>query len=199
MVEESTGREREQSLTLEAIIAEAKRIEENCLYTSKSSFVVAHFWSRFHLWVGIPTAVLATIAGTIAFASFQYGNTIAGILSIIVTVLSAMATFLNPKECSNAYLKAGNDYDSLLSRVRIFRTIQCRREQSVDILADKLNDFANERDRLNHDCSQPPKWAYKKAKKGIEEGEASYEVDKESAASPAKKVQSKASSRQTPS
>jgi hypothetical protein len=199
MTERSTDREKEQSPTLEAIVAEAKRIEENCLHTSKSHFVVAHFWSRFHLLVGIPTAVLAAIAGTIAFASFTYGNIIAGFLSIIVTILSAVATFLNPKDCSNTHLKAGNDYDSLLTRVRIFRTIQCRTEQSVDILEAKVNDFAAERDRLNHDCPQPPRWAYKKAKKGIDEGEASYEVDKQSVANSGRRVRAKPAPRQKPS
>lgn len=179
MVEKSTDREKDQSLTLEAIIKEAKRIEENCLYTSKSHFVVAHFWTNFHLWLGIPTAVLAVMAGTIAFASFKYGNSIAGVLSIIIAILSAIATFLNPKECSNTNSIAGNNYDSLLTRTRIFWTIDCRREESIEILADKLKELSTERDRLNRECSQPPKWAYKRAKKGIEEGEAEYKVDKE--------------------
>lgn len=179
MTEKSTDREKEQSLTLAAIIREAKRIEENSLHTSKSHFVVAHFWERFHLWIGIPTVILAAVAGTIAFAAFKYGNVVAGVLSILVTVLSAVATFLNPKQCAIAHQKAGNDYDSLLTCVRIFWTIECRREESVDILADKLKDFSRERDRLNRDCPQPSRWAYTRAKKGIEEGEAEYKVDKE--------------------
>jgi hypothetical protein len=64
--------------------------------------------------------------------------------------------------------------------VRIFWTIDCWRENPEELLADKLNDFAEQRDRLNRDCPQPPKWAYRSAKKGIEEGEANYMVDKES-------------------
>ena len=97
----------------------------------------------------------------------------------IVTILSAVATFLNPKECSNTHLTAGNNYDSLLTRVRIFWTTDCRMEESTDILSDKLKDFAVERERLNRDCPQPSKWAYKKAKEGIEKGEAEYQIDKE--------------------
>ena len=178
MTERSTDREREQSLTLDAIIKEAKRIEENCLHTSKSHFVVAHVWTNFHLGTGIPTAVLAAIAGTMAFASLKYNNILVGVLSIIVCILSAVTTFLNPKECSNSHLTAGNNYDSLLTNVRIFWTIDCRREDSVNILADKLKEFSARRDQLNRDCPQPPKWAYKKAKKGIDEGEAEYRVDK---------------------
>lgn len=179
MTEKNTDREKDQSLTTDAIIKEAKRIEENCIHTSKSHFVVAHVWTNFHLGTGIPTAVLAATAGTVAFASFQYSNILAGVLSIIVCILSAVTTFLNPKECSNIHLTAGNNYDSLLTSVRIFRTVECRKQNSVDLLADQLKDFSTRRDQLNRDCPQPPKWAYKKAKKGIDAGEAEYRVDKE--------------------
>jgi len=181
MTEKSTDQEKGQSIPLEAIIKEAKRIGEDCLHTSKSHFVVAHLWTNFHLGIGIPTAVLAAIAGTVAFASFCHSNTIAGVLAIIVCILSALATFLNPKECSNTHLNAGNNYSSLLGSVRVFWTIDCRSEDSANILADKLKDFSARRDQLNRDCPQPPKWAYKKAKKGIDDGEAEYKVDKETA------------------
>ena len=177
MTEISTTQEKDVSLTYEAIVKEAKRMEENCLHTSKSHFVTAHFWNNFHLWIGIPTIILAAIAGTIAFADFQYHNLIAGIISIIVTILTAVATFLNPKESSNTHHNAGSNYDSLLTRVRIFWTIDCRREESIDVLAGKLKEFSEQRERLNRDCSQPPKWAYRRAKKGIEQGEGAHEVD----------------------
>ena len=75
-------------------------------------------------------------------------------------------------------MTAGNNYDSLLSKARIFWTIDCRREDSVELLSDKLKDFAEQRDRFNRDYPQPPKWAHRMAKKGIEEGEAEYIVDK---------------------
>ena len=179
MAETSTNREKYKPITLDAIVAEAKRIEENCLVTSRSHFVSAHFWTKFHLVIGIPTAVLAAIAGAIAFASFKNANVIAGVLSIIVAILSAIATLLNPKDCSNSHLTSGNNYDSLLTRVRIFWTIDCRMEESINILYDKLKDFSIERNKLNRDCSQPSKWAYKMAIKGIENGETEYKVDKE--------------------
>jgi hypothetical protein len=174
-----TTAEKPVSISKEAIIEEAKRIYENCLYTSKSHFTAANFWTSFHLWIGIPTVILAGIAGTLAFANFSYHNILAGILSLIIVVLTAVTTFLNPKERANIHLKAGNDYDSLLSRIRIFWTIDCWGEEAEEILTDKLKDFAEQRDGLNRGCPQPPKWAFTKAKKGIEAGEAEYFVDKE--------------------
>lgn len=47
------------------------------------------------------------------------------------------------------------------------------------MLSDKLKEFSEQRERMNRDCSQLPKWAYRKAKKGIEENESDYKVDQE--------------------
>jgi len=52
MNDTQTTEERPLTIVKEAIIKEAKRIEENCLYTSKGHFAVAQFWSNFHLWLG---------------------------------------------------------------------------------------------------------------------------------------------------
>jgi len=178
MPEQTTAVEKTVSIAKEAIIDEAKRIEENCLFTAKGHFVVAQFWTNFHLWIGIPSVVLAGAAGTAAFAKFDSNNIVAGVTAIIVAILTGLSTFLNPSDRSKIHLNAGNNYDSLLSRIRIFWTIECRKENSDEILAKKLKDFSDERDKLNRECPQVPKWAYKIAKKGIEAGEADYIVDK---------------------
>jgi len=178
MIKQSTTKEKIIALAKEAIIKEAKRIEENCLYTAKGHFVTAQFWTEFHFRIGIPTVIIAALAGTSALAQFDNRNIIAGILSIIVVVLTAITTFLNPKEKANIHLTSGNNYDSLLSRVRIFWTVDCRRENLEEILTANLKDLSEERDRLNRESPQVPRWAYKKAKEGIEEGEANYKVDK---------------------
>ncbi|MEW6715188.1 MAG: SLATT domain-containing protein [Nitrospirota bacterium] len=177
MTEQFSTEEKVISIAKDEIIKEAKRIEENSLYSAKGHFVAAHFWDNFHLWIGIPTVVLAAVAGTAAFAKIDQNNFIAGALSIVVVVLTAVATFLNPKERSHTHLTSGNNYDSLLTRARMFWTIECRRENLEDALSAKLNSLSDERDRLNRESPQVPKWAFKKARKGIEEGEASYKVD----------------------
>ena len=161
--------------TSEAIIEEAKRMEENCQYSAKGHFVAAQFWNNFSLWIGIPTVILAAVSGALAFASIIV---FVGIISTVVVVLSSVATFLNPKERSNTHLLAGNNYDTLYTRARIFWTIDCRLEQSEQILTNKLKDLIDQRDRLNRECPQIPIWAYKKGKRGIERGESQYRVDK---------------------
>ena len=98
---------------------------------------------------------------------------------MIVVVLTSVTTFLNPKERANKHLTAGNNYDSLLARVRIFWSIDCWREGSEEVLTEQLKDYSEQRDRLNRDTPQPPRWACERGRRGIVEGEADYFVDKE--------------------
>lgn len=170
--------ERSFSKTKDEIIKEAKRIEEGLLYSSKGHFAAAHFWSNFHLWVGIPVVVLSAVAGVSALSQFDYKHVVAGLISIAVAALSGVMTFLNPNEKASAHLNAGNNYDSLQNKIRIFWSIDCWREESEQVLTEKLKYFSEQKDKLNQSCPQIPRWAYKIAKKGINEGEGNYTVDK---------------------
>jgi len=161
----------------ENILKEARRVEEDSLYSAKGHFVAANFWMNFHFWIGVPTVILAAIAGASALSKFDNHEVVAAGLSIIVAALTAVMTFLNPNEKSNSYLNTGNKYNSLRNRVRIFCEIDSCTDLSDQELSQRLKVLAEHRDELNRDCPQVPTWAYKKAKKGIEEGEADYKVD----------------------
>ena len=158
------------------IMKESKRIEESSLYSAKGHFAAAHTWANFHLIIGVPIVVLAAIAGS---SFISNNNVIAGVLSLIVAVLSAVMTFLNPNERSSSHLNAGNSYDVLQNEVRIFRTIDCWREDPEQILTERLKNFSDQKGKLNQGSPQIPWWAYQIAKRGIKAGEGSYEVDKD--------------------
>jgi len=167
-------------MTKQNLIKEARRIEEDCLYSAKGHFVAANFWTNFHLWIGVPTAILAAIAGASALSQFDNHNIVAGILAIIVTALTAVTTFLNPNEKVNSHLNAGNKYNSLRNKARIFCEIDsCGENNSIQELTKQLKELAKQRDELNQNSPQIPGWAFKRAKKGIEEGEANYKVDED--------------------
>jgi hypothetical protein len=176
MPDKPSTSERIVSKTKEEIIKEALRIEQDTLCSSKGHFAAAHFWSALHFRLGLPTSVLAAIAAASAFSKSD-SNIVAGLISTAVAALSATATFLNPNTRAAVHLKAGNNYDALNNKVRIFRTIECWGGDSDSVLTKRLKDFANEKDKLNRESAQPPKWAYRIAKKGIAAGEADYAVD----------------------
>ena len=176
------------SKTKEEIIKEAKRMEEALLFSSKGHYAAAHFWSKFHLWVGIPVVVLSAIAGASAFSKFDPNHIIAGLISIVVVALSSVMTFLNPNSKASNHLNSANKYDALMNKIRIFWSIDCWRDESEQVLTEKVKYFSEQKDNLNHNCPQIPKWAYKKAKKGIESGEGNYSVDRIQKAKPENKT-----------
>ena len=158
------------------IMKESQRIEESSLYSAKGHFAAAHTWTKFHLFIGVPIVVLAAIAGS---SFISNNNVLAGVLSLVIAVLSAVMTFLNPNERSSSHLNAGNIYDVLQNEVRIFRTIDCWREESEQILTERLKNFSDQKGKLNQSSPQIPWWAYQIAKRGIKAGEGSFEVDKD--------------------
>lgn len=170
--------ERVVSKTKEEIIKEAQRIEEALLYSSKGHFSASHFWGTFHLRVGIPMVLISAVAGASALSQFDQNHVISGSLSIFVAALSGVVTFLNPNEKVSAHLNAGNNYDSLMNKVRMFWSIDCWRDESEQVLTEKLKYFSEQKDKLNQTCPQIPRWAYDLAKKGIKDGEGDYTVDK---------------------
>lgn len=175
--QQPTTAEKAISKTKDEIIKEAKRIEESLLYSSKSHFAAAHFWTNFHLWIGIPVVLLSAIAGASALSQIDPRHIVAGLISIIVVALSGVMTFLNPNERAGTHLNAGNNYDSLMNRIRIFWSIDCWRDDSEQVLTERLKYFSEQKDRLNQSSPQIPRWAYKIAERGIKEGEGDYKVD----------------------
>jgi len=139
------------SKTKNEIIKESKRIEESLLYSSRGHFAASHFWSNFHLLIGIP----------------------------MVIALAGVMTFLNPNEKCSVHLNAGNNYDSLMNKIRIFWSIDCWRDESEQVLTERLKYFSEQKDKLNQSCPQIPRWAYVIARKGITNGEGDYKADKE--------------------
>ena len=173
-----TTAEKPISKAKEEIIKEAKRIEESTLYSSKGHFVSAQFWTCFHIFIGIPMILCAAGAGASVLSKFDKDGVIIAILSIAATALAALITFLNPNEKANLHLNSGNNYDSLQNRIRMFWSIDCWREESEQVLTEKLKYFSEQKDKLNQTSPQIPWWAYKIAKIGILSGEADYKVDK---------------------
>ena len=144
-----TTAERPVSKTREQVIKEAKRIEESLLYSSKGHFAAASFWSNFHLFIGVPMVVMSTIAGASALSKLDPSFVVAGVLSIFVAALSGVVTFLNPNEKVSAHRNAGNCFDALLNKVRIFRAIECWGDETDEVLAERLKHHSGQKDHLN--------------------------------------------------
>jgi hypothetical protein len=151
--------------------AEAARIEEDSIHSAKGHYNAADRWRHVHLWIGIPNAILAAIAG---LKAFEGSNEIAGALALIVAAVAAVNTFLNPGDRSSTHRRCAGEYLSLKNNSRIFSNISIRRLSCNDEIDARFQELASKRDDLNATSPQIPEWAFNKAKRGIDAGEATY-------------------------
>ena len=84
---------------------------------------------------------------------------------------------MNPNKREAAHLAAGNAFERLHNEARVFWSVDCLLEKSDVVLSNKLRDMIDRKSDLNGKSPQIPKWAYQKAKAGIEAGEAEFKVD----------------------
>jgi len=143
------------------IIRTAKKIEEDSCYLGKGHYHAAVFWSNMNYWIGIPIAVTAAITSALALTSYHI---IAGVLAIIVSILTALTTFLNPNEKASTHYNSYNGYKALMYKIGIFCSVDSMLESSKQNLVNKLKEFEIEFDELNQNSPQIPKWALKKAR-----------------------------------
>lgn len=150
---------------------EAARITEDSLHSFKGHYNAADRWSYIHLWIGIPNAVLAGIAG---ISAFNGSEIVAGSLAVVVAAVTAVNTFLNPGDRASTHKRCAGEYHSLRNRARIFSNIVCRSFTSDEELGARFEELIAKRDDLNAVSPQIPDAAFKKAKAGIDAGEAEY-------------------------
>lgn len=156
---------------LEQYRNEASRINEDAIHSAKGHYNAADRWRHAHLWIGLPNALLAGVAGVSAFNGSEL---IAGILSVSVAAIAAMNTFLNPGDRNSTHKRCAAEYHALRNKARIFENITSRQNITLDDLGTKFEELLLKRDDLNATSPQIPYWAFQKAKEGIDSGEAEY-------------------------
>lgn len=157
-----------------AFVREAKRVEEDSLYSAKSHFEAGRRWSRVHLWLGLPAAALSAIAGGSAFGGH---DVLAGSLALVVAGLTAVMTFLSPDDKASRHQLAGARYNAVRNSARVFYEVTVLRGGAD--LSTQLASLCERRDTLNLESPQIAGWAFQKGRKAIESGEASYQVDRD--------------------
>ena len=157
-----------------AITNEARRIEEDSLYSARGHFEAAATWNKWHKCLGIPATVLAAAVGVFASSvSPLYLTPVA----LLAAILTAVMTWLEPSKSSAKHLSFGNLYNSLRNDARIFSNISCKTEEATSELEAQLKALARRRNSLNEESPLIPRHAYERAKKGIVDGEATHQID----------------------
>jgi len=158
-----------------ALEREAKRIEEDAMYSSKSHFNAENSWVCRHYWLGIPATVLAAIAGTALIKSQPEW---ASAFTLLASLLTGLMTFLKPNERAALHRAAAGEFLSLRNDARFFREIELLQPDRLEEFTERLRSLSVKRNELNFKSPSIPRRAFVTARKGIEEGEATHEVDK---------------------
>ncbi|MEH2609606.1 SLATT domain-containing protein [Bradyrhizobium sp. AZCC 1693] len=181
--------DRPPSKVRDEVILEAQRLEERTGDSAKGHHVAAEGWEKRGFRLGLPTALISGVTSLAVFAQASkdiwWVGFIAVGLSILVTILTTLTTFLNPNEKENAHITAAHAYDRLNNDARMFSTIECWRDNATEeALTAKLFELVERRNKLNADSPQIPPWAWAKAQERIKKGETTFAVDKKPESAP---------------
>lgn len=152
---------------------EAQRLKEDSLYSYKAHYNQAESWEHRHLWLGVPAAALAAVAGALATAVPIWATTT---LAFSSAVLTAALTVVNPSERARASRNAGDSLHAYHDRLRRWADNDLadlpRPKARLDLEA-----FGDEKARLNKAAPGIGRSAQDRARRGIEAGEAHHVAD----------------------
>ena len=149
--------------TKHEITLEARRLESECQRASLAHSAAASFWSNFHIVIGVPTSLLAAAAAAVVLTNVQYATAIAAALAVFVSALTAIATFLNPKDKTNIHELAAARLDALRTQTRILHSIDVALTSNLE-LAVHLKQLSAKRSELIQSLPAAPQWSRTRAK-----------------------------------
>ncbi len=152
---------------------ECLRIEEDAIHSSKGHYNASDYFGKIHYFIGIPMAIVSAWAGVDVFNN---NADLAGYLALLVATLAALQTFLNANDKAVRHKNSGDEFSTLKNQTRLLREVEINTLPEQDTI-EQIKLLSLKRDELNRISLQIPKYAFNKAKKGIDEGQADYSAD----------------------
>jgi hypothetical protein len=153
-------------------------INEAAKWSAQGQLEAAKIWRAVNLWVGVPAAVLAAVAGVTALAS-STGRIAAGIIALAAAAASAVAALLNASQRAETAESTGNKYLGIQQDAAISREVDLPL-QNVEQARQMLHELADRRQEVNAGSHAIPRLAYRRARRNIEqEGGQDYQAEKE--------------------
>lgn len=167
-----------QTALREKIVSETKHIEKDCRVAVRCHGTAATRWTHLYYVLGLPTAVLAALAGVSAINDLPV---LAAALATLATVFAATNTFLNAGQMANAHGKKRSEYEQLKNEIRLFRNITLPTQRLERELFRELARHSKTRDVLNLESPQVSNRAHRKAARALERQRAQEEQEAQAA------------------
>src|SRR4051794_1330121 len=104
----------------ERVEKETQEIETDCRVAVHCHARAGTMWNSLYYVLGLPTAVLATLAG---ISAFNDKTNIATGFAVAAAISAAANTFLNAGQIATAHTKKRSEYEQLKNEIRHFRNI----------------------------------------------------------------------------
>ena len=156
---------------MDRIRQEAKRIQEQSLWAAERHYAAETPWYIWNYLLGIPTTILAAVAGAAAFSKVNNSEFVAGCISILVAILTSLITLLDPHKKASIHHNSAKAYETLYHNSDFFYRIESLNEM-VDLqeLEKKLHDLNSKLNELNQSSPAIPGRAYRIAEQNIKAG-----------------------------
>ena len=163
----------ERAEKFEAIKTEALRIKESTTLSAKSHFEASRLWDMSNLVMGS----VATVAAVLAANATRPYPSIATALTVSTAILTGLLTFMKAGDRAANHKKAGDQLLGLMYEIGFFIRVTLVGANDATGVEKQLKAFSDRLISLNRISPCPPRWAYKRAKKGIAAGESDFAVD----------------------
>lgn len=157
----------------ELLVKEAKRLDEDLLWSMTSCFQIATWWRLLHWAIGLPSVIVAAITGIKAVKAGD--PEVIAYFAIASAILSALATFMNPSRSAREFHNAGVRCNALKGKIRRFWEIDCATNDTT--LRKTLEKLADEKSHLMETMPHTGGLAYWLARRSINRSHNKHEVD----------------------
>lgn len=99
-----------------------ERWRRNCLRSGTGNYRAAQKFSKRNLYLGVPSIVLSTVAGSSLFATMQEGidprvQLFAGLVTLTAAVFAALQTFMGSAERAGKHNAAAAEFNAVKRRI----------------------------------------------------------------------------------
>jgi len=158
-------------------VEEADRLAHEAEYLRRAALVAAerHFaaetrWFHSSYWIGLPAAVLSSLASAAAFQEGGEWHNLAGFIALGVAVLSALSAFLDPKARAQQHHAAAKAFEALYYRIGLYDRLRRPSEAEIEAAKAQLASFTEEYVQLRAQSPAIPGYAYTRADRNLKQG-----------------------------
>jgi len=155
MTNDSGQQPMDKAVILATVTSLAADLWKDTYVSAMGHMFAADSWTNIHLGLGITSTVLSAAIGASIFSQAEHLIAISGVISLIIVVATALATFLNAEKRSVSHHQVGANYLALSNKVAVLVQVDLiLRKKTEKDLADQLTKLSQEREELTKDS--PP-------------------------------------------